>query len=199
MAPSTQDSHHSSDYFDDDPEFLKAINEIEFPQDSVASPAKSFSPPPLTQPRNFQGFYQRGGSSEQHAPHTNDQLGLDADQTPPLTQRPRKRERSPDDDLYANEDGMQYHNVINAVDNHNPDEDSYLDSHTYGAARFGEFGEYMTRKRAKLQVQNVEMVDGEDETGQRSKILSGLQIYVRLLRVSRHTPRLTSSVDQWLD
>ena len=199
MAPSTQDSHHSSDYFDDDPEFLKAINEIEFPQDSVASPVKSFSPPPLTQPRNFQRSDQHGGSSKQHAPHTEDQLGLETDQTPPLTQRPSKRRRSPDDDLYADEDGMQYHNVINSVDEHNQDKDSYLDSHTYGAAQFGEFGEYMTRKRAKLQVQNVEMVDGEDETGQRSKIFSGLHIYVRLLRVSRHRLRLTSSVDQWLD
>ena len=91
------------------------------------------------------------------------------------------------------------HSVLNAVDGGNLDDDSYLDSHTYGAARFGEFGEYMTRKRAKLQVQNVEMVDGEDETGQRSKIFSGLQIYVRLLRVSQHRLRLTSSVDQWLD
>ncbi|KAM5542799.1 hypothetical protein V8D89_003760 [Ganoderma adspersum] len=163
MPPSTQDSSHSSDYFDDDPEFLKAINEIEFPQDSpVVSSAKSFSPPPLTQPRKFEGHDRR----------------LDADQTPPLTQRPPKRQHSPDDDLYANEDGMQYHGVINAVDDDNHDEDSYLDSHTYGAARFGEFGEYMTRKRAKLQVQNVEMVDGEDETGQRNKIFSGLQIYI---------------------
>ncbi len=202
MAPSTQDSSHSSDYFDDDPELLKAIYEVEFPEDTAVSSAKSLSPPPLAQPPQL-GVYERQGrdaEERERGSHADDLLGLDADQPPPLTQRSLKRQRSPDDDLYADEDGMQYHSVLNAVDwKDAEDEDSYLDSHTYGAARFGEFGEYMTRKRAKLQVQNVELVGGEDETGQSSKIFSGLQIYVCLLRVFCHRLRLTSATDQWLD
>jgi len=53
----------------------------------------------------------------------------------------------------------------------------YLNSHTYGAATFGGFGEYMARKRAKLQVQNQTLTsDPELETT--SKIFQGIGIYV---------------------
>jgi len=53
----------------------------------------------------------------------------------------------------------------------------YLNSHTYGAATFGDFGEYMARKRAKLQVQNQTLTsDPELETT--SKIFQGIGIYV---------------------
>ena len=46
----------------------------------------------------------------------------------------------------------------------------------YGAAHFGEFGEYMRRKRAKLQIQNegLKAPDGQSE------IFKGLSIYVRV-------------------
>lgn len=54
----------------------------------------------------------------------------------------------------------------------------YLDSQAYGAATFGDFGEYMARKRAKLQVQNQTLASGpEPETN--SKIFQGIAIYVR--------------------
>jgi len=54
----------------------------------------------------------------------------------------------------------------------------YLDPHTYGAATFGNFGEYMSRKRAKLQVQNQTLTSGAGlETS--SKIFQGIGIYVR--------------------
>ncbi|KAI0781503.1 DNA repair protein [Trametes elegans] len=90
-----------------------------------------------------------------------------------LKQRSQKRARSPDD--LGRDDGTQYHGVLTSVDEEGV---SYLNSHTYGAARFGEFGEYMARKRAKLQLQNAEMdVDGEDPD-QKSKIFRGLQIYI---------------------
>ena len=49
-----------------------------------------------------------------------------------------------------------------------------VDQAIYGASRFGEYGEYMRRKRAKLQIQNVEMDEGE-----KSRIFRGLEIYVR--------------------
>ena len=54
----------------------------------------------------------------------------------------------------------------------------YLNSHAYGAATFGDFGEYMTRKRAKLQVQNQTLTSGSGmEVG--SRIFQGIGIYVR--------------------
>lgn len=48
----------------------------------------------------------------------------------------------------------------------------------YGAASFGGFGEYMSRKRAKLQIQNTELVDADENPGQTSQIFKGLSIYV---------------------
>ena len=59
----------------------------------------------------------------------------------------------------------------------------YLNPHTYGAATFGNFGEYMSRKRAKLQVQNQTLTS---ETGLEtsSKIFQGIGIYVRAIWLS---------------
>ncbi|TFK45623.1 DNA repair protein [Heliocybe sulcata] len=55
----------------------------------------------------------------------------------------------------------------------------YLKSETYGASKFGQFGEYMRRKRAKLQIQNAEMdIDGEHETSGKSRMFHGLSIYI---------------------
>lgn len=53
-----------------------------------------------------------------------------------------------------------------------------LDSDTYGASRFGEFGEYMRRKRAKLQIQNVEMGDTQRGKVSGSQLFKGLSIHV---------------------
>ncbi|KAG0706469.1 hypothetical protein DFH29DRAFT_798311 [Suillus ampliporus] len=47
----------------------------------------------------------------------------------------------------------------------------------YGASRFGHFGEYMHRKRAKLQIQNAN-IDASQDIGAKSKIFSGLSIYI---------------------
>lgn len=55
---------------------------------------------------------------------------------------------------------------------------SYLDSDTYGASRFGGFGEYMRRKRAKLQIQNTEMGDTPGAGTSKSKLFNGLSIHV---------------------
>lgn len=54
----------------------------------------------------------------------------------------------------------------------------YIDSHTYGASTFGGFGEYMARKRAKLQVQN-QTLTSVSELETTSKIFQGVGIYVR--------------------
>ncbi|KAI0333117.1 DNA repair protein [Cubamyces sp. BRFM 1775] len=150
MSQLTQNSTHSSDYFDDDPDFLQAISEVPLP----GAEQEELEAPPLAQrPRE------------------------DDDNPPPLTQRYLKRPRSPED--FDAEDGSQYHGALTSMVEREDDLDSsYLNSHTYGASRFGEFGEYMTRKRAKLQIQNAEMdVDDEDGSSQ-SRIFRGLQIYI---------------------
>ncbi|THU80111.1 DNA repair protein [Dendrothele bispora CBS 962.96] len=55
----------------------------------------------------------------------------------------------------------------------------------YGAAHFGEFGEYMQRKRAKLQIQNAGIAN--DETLEKvPQIFNGISIYI----TGRTTPSL---------
>lgn len=53
---------------------------------------------------------------------------------------------------------------------------------TYAASRFGEFGDYMRRKRAKLQIQNVQMkalnANGIVEEGGIRDLFKGLAFYV---------------------
>ncbi|KAI0738017.1 DNA repair protein [Daedaleopsis nitida] len=163
MVPSnslTQSSSHSSDYFDDDPDFLKAISEVQLPEYSAskAGPLDDvLETPPLAQRPRV------------------------TDDDPPRTQPTRKRPRSPDfdDDLYASDDnGAQYHQALNSVDADLDEDGHYLNDHTYGASRFGEFGEYMTRKRAKLQVQNAHIEDGDDDETSGSRIFQGIQIYI---------------------
>lgn len=55
--------------------------------------------------------------------------------------------------------------------------DSEEDPKIYGASRFGHFGEYMHRKRAKLQIQNANLEASQD-VGGKSNVFSGLSIYV---------------------
>jgi len=75
---------------------------------------------------------------------------------------------------------------------------SHMDSDTYGASRFGGFGEYMRRKRAKLQIQNAEMGDTPDAGTSKSKLFNGLSIHVgRPSHVCY--PMCLRESDQWLD
>lgn len=55
--------------------------------------------------------------------------------------------------------------------------DTEDDPEIYGASRFGHFGEYMHRKRAKLQLQNAAL-DANQDVGVTKKIFSGLSIYI---------------------
>ena len=61
---------------------------------------------------------------------------------------------------------------------HNEVTGDYLDSDTYGAATFGDFGEYMARKRAKLQIQNQNLTSGP-QLREGSQIFRAIAIYVR--------------------
>jgi len=81
---------------------------------------------------------------------------------PPPGQPKRKRSLSP-------EPVPHNHHQITAPDD------------TYGASTFGGFGDYMRRKRAKLQVQNEHMTEDEQSGPKTQGIFHGLAIYVSRL------------------
>jgi DNA repair protein REV1 len=56
-------------------------------------------------------------------------------------------------------------------------EQKVQDEVIYGASHFGQFGEYMRRKRAKLQIQNKDLESNTNEVGN-TGIFNGLSIYV---------------------
>ena len=72
-----------------------------------------------------------------------------------------------------------------ALVNENSEASAYMQSHTYGASSFGNWGEYMRRKRAKLQIQNAEMDAEGNPLEPGSRIFEGLQIHVRGLLLCR--------------
>lgn len=153
-SPLTQSLSNSSDYFDNDPDYIRALQEIELPGDA---------PPTTEVTSEANGLH--GALHEIPTPSTQ-----------PSTQR--KRRRDPDED--DADDSRSSHRVLSSIDQ-DSEKAQYLVSDTYGAAHFGAWGEYMTRKRAKLQIQNTEMDDDGQDVVQKSRIFQGLQIYVRFL------------------
>ena len=69
---------------------------------------------------------------------------------------------------------------------HNDSEDSRqmsvgndeVDPDIYGPSKFGGFGEYMARKRRKLQIQNAEILNGSQ--GLKPQVFKGIGIYVSI-------------------
>lgn len=55
----------------------------------------------------------------------------------------------------------------------------YMNTDAYKASSFGGFGQYMSRKRAKLQVQNAALDDPGCRPSGAPKIFQGLAVYVR--------------------
>jgi DNA repair protein REV1 len=154
--------------------------------------SSSLEPPPCAQPAWNARCSIRSGDELEHdtrsvnsssnaqflSKHSHlgqdDQLSLPQLESPSLAQsRYKKRAYSVSSD---DEHPEQAHSPV-----HSPDRgtSSYLDSDTYGASRFGDFGEYMRRKRAKLQIQNAEMGSSTPMVIARtSKLFSGLSIHV---------------------
>jgi DNA repair protein REV1 len=100
----------------------------------------------------------------------------------------RKRSVSPDPNMPASQ--SQDSSRINGTD---------LD--VYGASRFGHFGEYMRRKRAKLQIQNTHL-QRTDEDSKKSAIFRGLAIYVSLLAkftLPYHSIGSAQKINGWTD
>lgn len=182
---------NSSDMFDsDDASFIAALANTVLPGDIVDTNATSLN-------------------SESTKKDT-ESVFAERDLTPPpSTQVPRKRRLT--DSSEPAEDRDTPHDSRHASGPRvlsSGDGSSYMDAHTYGAAHFGDFGEYMSRKRAKLQLQNVELDDADDEDRdgaraeiRRRQIFKGLAIYVgvftfRFLVIFELTNCLS---DQWVD
>ncbi|KAK7688879.1 hypothetical protein QCA50_007570 [Cerrena zonata] len=96
--------------------------------------------------------------------------GFPTTQPKPNLKRPRSPDLDEPEDLH---ESPVHHRILSSIDD-DKTKSGYLNSDTYGAATFGGFGEYMARKRAKLQVQNTELQD----IGTTNKIFNGLQIYI---------------------
>jgi len=72
------------------------------------------------------------------------------------------------------------YNLKPAKDDKNSRADTSDPSYVYGAAHFGDYGEYMHRKRAKLQIQNRQLAGATEEEVQKSShgFFKGVAIYV---------------------
>lgn len=203
VSPHSPTSSNSSALFgSDDTSFLEALGAAVLPGDvaqnegsrrasSSPSPileSSSLEPPPCAQPAS--NVHLRISSddepellltttSQSHAgshPQHPTFVISDDDETclplnsPPLAQsRYRKRARS------VSSMDEPVHSPTNSPTGLSS---SHLVSDTYGASRFGEFGEYMRRKRAKLQIQNAEIGDSQRGKAPGSELFKGLSIHV---------------------
>jgi hypothetical protein len=93
---------------------------------------------------------------------------------PPQTERTLKRSHSMVED---SDESLSYHHLIPLEERQDLSDE---DPETYGASSFGGFGQYMRRKRAKLQIQNAQMDDTNDNLPEKSRIFQGIAIYVRV-------------------
>jgi len=201
---------NSSDYYDDDDSgFLSALQVATLPGDMVVEESKdeiqnelSLKPPPATQPsskrRNGMVIDESSDHSQtssleapppsqprqRYAPVTPVQEEIIAGESsqelepPPATEPSLKRRR-----LEAFEERQRLANSAQDID-------------IYGASRFGGYGEYMRRKRAKLQIQNAALRDLDD--AHESGIFRGLSIYVSIRIFDGITPNLRCGIDQRL-
>jgi hypothetical protein len=161
------------------------------PPTPISLPSSSLEPPPCAQPAS-NARLRIDSDDEQHtasirtpsstqlhsrrSPLTPDDGDepplLQLESPPPAQSRYKKRTHS-----ISSDDG--YSALVQSPTNSRTKTvSSYLESDTFGASRFGGFGEYMRRKRAKLQIQNAEMGDTQEPTTSNSKLFNGLSIHV---------------------
>jgi DNA repair protein REV1 len=146
----------SSDYFDNDPEFLKALAEVALPGSISNLSGKS--------------------EDKDRSLSSGNQYDVEETKMPPSTQPCLKRRYRDSSDDEGQSQNDSHHNVLTSIA-HSESDATYLNSNTYGASHFGDWGEYMRRKRQKLQVQNTEINEG-GTSSHMSQIFRGIQIYV---------------------
>ncbi|KAI0085956.1 hypothetical protein BDY19DRAFT_996383 [Irpex rosettiformis] len=148
-----------SDYFDNDPEFIKALVNIVIPEDTTDNSSVRVN------------IASKG-------PEESEDRNDDDIVPPPSTQPPHKRRRSS-----SSEEGDRVARTLNdsvtdSID-HAQSKTPYLLSDTYGSSPFGNFSEHIRRKRQKLQIQNPEIdTHTNGLSPQLGNIFSGLRIYI---------------------
>ncbi|KAI0263775.1 hypothetical protein BC834DRAFT_971141 [Gloeopeniophorella convolvens] len=179
-SPTAPTSSNSSALFEsDDSTFLKALGTVVLPGDnsdnglnpktttpdatSHRTPVSPTSPsndkrhlqPTVTSVIGVEQDHQRvypANSRHRHpeqVPSTEKEPSLSQRGTPtPVKPKLKRARHSSDEDEDA---------IDSSTNSRSELAGSYAESDTYGASRFGEFGEYMRRKRAKLQIQNADM------------------------------------------
>ncbi|EEB93281.1 hypothetical protein MPER_08087, partial [Moniliophthora perniciosa FA553] len=141
-------SSNSSDYFEpEDSQFLEVLGKTRLPGDLSQTSADSHQEEAEEDPE------EPSASQQRSTPYV-----FDENEPPPSTQPSLKRR------FALMEETKETGNSENGIEE---------DEAIYGAAHFGDFGEYMRRKRAKLQHQNAGIVEGETS----SKIFDGISIY----------------------
>jgi len=91
---------------------------------------------------------------------------------PPDTESLRLSRKRPHDESDEQQVGKTSHGTLTHGLGDTED-----DPEIYGASRFGHFGEYMHRKRAKLQIQNAAL-DASQDVGSRKKKSSAVFQYI---------------------
>jgi DNA repair protein REV1 len=136
--------------------------------------------PPVLSQTNSSDYYDEDDSDFLEALQT---VVLPGDDTPQDNQSPDKSQESQESEYLEppppTQPSLKRRRLEAYEERHSAQAE--LDDYTkneeiYGAAHFGAFGEYMHRKRAKLQIQNAELEEGVGG----SIIFKGLAIYVSL-------------------
>jgi DNA repair protein REV1 len=182
---------NSSDYYDeDDSGFLGALQATMLPGDLVIEEPLDeiqdelpLEPPPATQ----SSLKRRSAMVVDQSPERSQSSSLE----PPPPWQPRQRDlyTSAVEDVITEESSQELEpppatqpslkrQRLEAFEERERLANNPQDDDIYGASRFGGFGEYMRRKRAKLQIQNAALRPTDDASG--SGIFKGLSIYVSI-------------------
>ncbi|KAH9057675.1 DNA repair protein [Lactarius vividus] len=175
--PSPTTSNSSALFGSDDSSFLEALGAAVLPGDVTCQAQNEdarhlSSPPPLV-------LESSGLESPPCAQPTNAQPDISSDDEPeqPTTRTPTHAGLHPQHPPFVISDDNEP--TLLQLEPHPLAQSSYRKhSDTYGASRFGEFGEYMRRKRAKLQIQNAEMRDTPRGEASGSQPFKGLSIHI---------------------
>ncbi|KAF9009538.1 hypothetical protein BDQ17DRAFT_1421710 [Cyathus striatus] len=152
FAQTSQKSNSSTDYFEEeDSQFLQVLETVILPGDVISSQSSQCTPPPPP-PAQCPKY---------------DEYSLDV-QYPILTEPSLKRRRVEDEVYREREPSVASPVKVNQIPQN--------DNDTYGPSN-GDFGQYMRRKRAKLQIQNAE-ISSDTSSEVKSRIFEGISIYV---------------------
>ncbi|KZS98859.1 DNA repair protein [Sistotremastrum niveocremeum HHB9708] len=141
-----------SEYLDDDDDFLAALGTVNLPGDAAA--ATDNNEDPLSAVIKTEAPQESGVAGKKRERP----LSMTAEEVPDAKYpRLMEEDRSVDVDLSGEQPKTSGEFEV------------------YGPSKFGEFGDYFRRRRAKLQIQNSQLVGEGEKTG---GIFSGLAIYI---------------------